>query len=213
MISVKDLQTAYGNEMALVVLLCRVHFKTESKESIQTFLQQQEVNWDSFVKICRKNSIRPIVYKTILAFDIPEKQKQFLKKELLALMSKSWNQAKELERIIQLLNDSGINAIPYKGPILSLQLFGELVSRESSDIDIVINPKDLTLVNEILKKDGYLPVFEDVKNILKEHFPKRSKDYSLDKYERTRRLYHLELHWQILENKIDLRGRSSSKQI
>ena len=48
--------------------------------------------------------------------------------------------------------------IPFKGPVLALQAYGDLGMRNYVDIDILINPRDFHIVYKIMKEEGFQPV-------------------------------------------------------
>ncbi|MBW8768329.1 MAG: nucleotidyltransferase family protein [Gemmatimonadetes bacterium] len=47
-------------------------------------------------------------------------------------------QVRRLEELIGALANVGVTALPYKGPVLSLQLYGDLALRQSVDLDLVV---------------------------------------------------------------------------
>jgi len=48
----------------------------------------------------------------------------------------------ELIKIVDLLQSEGIQAIPYKGPALAVQAYGEIALREFDDLDIILRQRD-----------------------------------------------------------------------
>ncbi len=61
----------------------------------------------------------------------------------------------ELLKILDLFESNGITAIPYKGPILAIQTYGNLTFREFDDFDLFINQKDGLIAKKILQTEGY----------------------------------------------------------
>src|SRR5215469_9116229 len=53
-------------------------------------------------------------------------------------------QTAELLRVLELLQRNGVDVIPFKGPILGMQLYGDLVLRQSCDIDVIIRQRDVS---------------------------------------------------------------------
>ncbi len=49
----------------------------------------------------------------------------------------------ELCRLVKIFQSENITLIPYKGPILSIQAYGNISLREFGDIDIFIDKKRL----------------------------------------------------------------------
>lgn len=200
MIPIESIKTKQGPEMAAIILCCRVFFNTASESELAAFIEKEDMNWDVFGSLARQHRIRPTVYKVISKHEIPKHVKDAIRSEHTLVTMQALGHAVETERIIELLNTKGIEARPYKGMAYSVQFFGDLVSRESSDIDLIIKPEALPHVLDILKADGYLPELEDVYNYLGPRYQRYYKDLNFNKYDKGERLFHVEIHWAIAEN-------------
>ena len=66
----------------------------------------------------------------------------------------------ELLRLVSLLQQQDIFALPYKGPVLAAQLYGDIAMRQFVDLDVVINKTDWTTVNALLIKNDWAPVHQ-----------------------------------------------------
>ncbi len=64
---------------------------------------------------------------------------------------------RHLARITGALRDAGIAALPYKGPLLSLQLYGDLALRQSTDLDLVVSKPDYERARAVLISLGLPP--------------------------------------------------------
>jgi hypothetical protein len=198
MINIEHIRVKYSVEVALLILSCRVYFKTAKKEELDAFIINQHINWELFFKLCRAQSVRPVAYKILIEQHISAELKERLNKELFTLTVKSWDLAKETERIILLFKARGIQLLPYKGAAFSKQFFGDLISRESSDIDLVINQKDVEVAVRIMEEEGYLGEDEVYKYLGNQYF-KEYKDLCFNKYKEGKRLFHVEFHWAVAE--------------
>jgi hypothetical protein len=61
----------------------------------------------------------------------------------------------ELFRVLAALREQGIQAIPYKGPALAAQAYGDLAFRSFSDLDLVLRHRDAMRAGELLEAAGY----------------------------------------------------------
>jgi Uncharacterised nucleotidyltransferase len=52
-----------------------------------------------------------------------------------------------------------IQGIPYKGPVLALQAYGDITAREFDDLDIIVRQRDIPKAHELLMGLGYQPRF------------------------------------------------------
>lgn len=204
MIAISEIKKKYGNSsIALVILCCRIHFKTAKISDLNDFIDNSKVDWLDFRILCRKHHIRPIVYRIILKTNLPQEVQEIINSELIKLTIKSLQQAKETERLILLLNKNGINAIPYKGTAFSKQFFGNINMRESSDIDLVISKVDLPISISILENDNYIaPLKEHYDWIGHEKFVKNYKDLCFAKFNKNVREHSVELHFNIIAKHI-----------
>lgn len=61
----------------------------------------------------------------------------------------------ELGEILSALEGEGIGVVPFKGPILTTMLYGDLERRPPGDLDFLVRLRDVTRVCEILVSRGY----------------------------------------------------------
>jgi hypothetical protein len=65
MIAISEIKKEYGDSsIALVVLCCRIHFKTAEISDLKDFVNDNDIDWGNFIKLCRKHRIRPLINKT-----------------------------------------------------------------------------------------------------------------------------------------------------
>jgi hypothetical protein len=57
--------------------------------------------------------------------------------------------------VLRALSASGIRAVPFKGPALAVEAYGNLGGRSFCDLDILVQPKDLIRAAQILSGLGY----------------------------------------------------------
>jgi hypothetical protein len=200
MIAIDEIKNKHSAEMAIVVQACRVYFKTATVEELQELINSTVFDWKEVLVICRNHSVRPIVYKILCTTNnIPSGIALIIKEEYLTITTKSWHQALETERLILLLKENGIEAVPYKGTAFSKQFYGDLVSRESSDIDLVIQKENLSRVIAVMEKDGYIAEIKMVYDYLGNKYFKYYKDFNFNKFKKRERIFHIEFHWGVAE--------------
>jgi hypothetical protein len=61
----------------------------------------------------------------------------------------------DLLKVLELLKENGIVAIPFKGPTLALRAFGDVGLRQFGDLDILVHRKDILKVKELLISRGF----------------------------------------------------------
>jgi hypothetical protein len=63
--------------------------------------------------------------------------------------------AGELIRLLDLFAAHGVRALPFKGPTLAAQAYGNLALRQFVDLDLLVAPADLARARELLAGQGY----------------------------------------------------------
>lgn len=211
MIPIDEIKNHYGIEIALVVLCCRVHSKTEEGAALQIFCDGTHPDWRRFLHLVSYHRIEPIIFKILGTIkNIPSDIVSQIKQKQLLLVQQNFKQALETERIIQLLKENGIDCIPYKGVAFSKQFYGDIVSRESSDIDVVVAPAGFTKVIRLMQQEGFSFENRVEYNYFKTEIFRRKKGLSFNKYIGTRRESHIEFHWRITENHLRVKTEAHS---
>jgi hypothetical protein len=202
MLALDQIATLYGEPMALLIQCCRVHFKTDSIENLNENIERlgEEKRAEVLKRaqlLSRLHRIRPVVYRVLLNTIIPEQFKTLLKNELHSITLKNFELAKETERIVKKLEATNIVAIPYKGVSFSKQFYGDISMRESSDIDLAINPTSLLGIKPLLEEDGYsIAAGMEDPTKARANYYMENKDLCFDKTTTTEP-FHIELHWMI----------------
>ena len=122
--------------------------------------KKDDIDWEKLRALSGKHGVLPILYKKLKRLKSDQITSKDLEKfKSLNLNIIHWNliQANQLITILKLLEEKGINVIPFKGPILSAQAYGDLGYRIFCDIDILINPKDFSRVYNTMINEGFRP--------------------------------------------------------
>jgi len=155
-----------------------------------------DVDWEYLFQIARRHSIIPLVYVQLQQHApdfVPPPILTKFKKHYIENSARNTLLTAELCRLISLFAAAGIDAIPYKGPILALFAYGDVALRRFVDLDVIVKKSDVLKAREILLTSGYTP----------------SKSLSLSQQNMLLRTQHnmqfsrdnhrliVELHWEI----------------
>jgi hypothetical protein len=99
----------------------------------------------------------------------------------------------ELLIILDLLESAGIAAIPYKGPTLSALAYGDLTLRESGDLDLLIDSRDLPRATAALGTLGYEPAI----NLTPPQAAKFASHCNVLALWQAEKEISVELHWEL----------------
>ena len=114
-----------------------------------------EVDWEYLFQLARRHSIVALVHDQ---FDLapPEVLAKF-KHHYIENSARNTVLTAELCRLINLFRNEGIEAIPYKGPVLALFAYGDIALRRFVDLDVIVKKSDVLKARDILLTSGYTP--------------------------------------------------------
>jgi len=183
-------------EWRLLVRAC--HAAIQSTDDFIFKDSLEHINYEVLRKLARYHKVVPLLQKGLSKHPdkatIPSDFLDLLKRQSFNFAIRNLKNAKELLRLHNLFKEANIEIIPYKGVVLSEMAYGELGVRESSDIDILVQKKDLDLLYTILESEGYVPA-EKMSNFFYNILLKFYNEYNYDLYEGQTRLFHVEPHW------------------
>ncbi len=116
------------------------------------------IDWEYLLQKARYHKVIPLLYsnlQNICPEAVPEHILKRLQKSCYLNTIRNINLTKELLKLLQLFEIYSIRAIPFKGPILSMSLYGNLSCRQIGDLDILVYQKDFNKTREILISQGY----------------------------------------------------------
>lgn len=118
----------------------------------------QEINWTDFWIIVHQNDLLPIVLDAAQAGYLQEAPAQDLEtfqpiRYQLAIQNSYLTQV--LLSVLKHFEANGLDVIPFKGPILALNIYGDLSRRHFCDLDILVDSSDFELAKDRLLKQGY----------------------------------------------------------
>ena len=121
------------------------------------------VDWDYLLWEAEENSITPLLERHLSAVApgaAPPTAQEQLKKTCRANTVRCLYLTAELINILRLFQSQNIPVIPYKGPVLAAQAYGDVALREFEDLDIILRQSDIPKAHEIVVSLGYKPKFD-----------------------------------------------------
>ncbi len=127
-----------------------------SNQQIERLLSK-DLDWDYLLAMADRHGVIPLLYGRLNSgcAEIPAHIMARLKDQILKISKTNLALTGELLKFLDCLETEGIEAIPFKGPALALQAYGDLGSRQFTDLDILIRKKDFWRVNELLSERGF----------------------------------------------------------
>ena len=134
------------------------------------------VDWKALIRLAEDHGTSSLLYRNLArAGGVPPAELELLRQSYERNVHKSLFLARELVRILDCLDAIGIEAIPYKGVVLSEVNYGDLAMRQAGDMDLFVRKQDVGCARDAVRELGYIsrsPIPEDAE-----------KDYIASGYE------------------------------
>ena len=156
-------------------------------------LAKEGIDWAHLVELARTNGVTPLLYRSLAATcadAVPEAVLGLLKQHYRANALRGLVMTAELLTLLKLFEEHGIQAIPFKGPVLAATAYGDVALREFSDLDVLIPKRDRQRARELLVAQGY-ETLEQAMGV-QEGSPCEKHWY----FARSDRRVAVELHWR-----------------
>lgn len=191
-----------SEDIKLIIECC----KTEKNYTLIENIVPQIKDWDKFINLSYSHGVFPLVYHTLKEFQDQTSIQVLakLKSINLDIAKQNMLMTSELLKVMKLLEENGIKAIAFKGPVLSQMAYGDITLRQYVDLDILIDEIDLERTSELLQKNNYKELY-DLQDYQKENLKNLVHDRSF--INKTNGI-NIELHWTLSSSEffIDLEG-------
>jgi Uncharacterised nucleotidyltransferase len=149
-------------EKQLLAYCARTRIQPEVSREIQKLLADP-LDWDYLLDEAEENSVTPLLERQLRALapdSIPAAANERLKQASRANTVRCLFLTTELFKVLDLFRSHGIQGIPYKGPVLAVQAYGDIALREFEDLDVILRQRDLPKAHEAMLGLGYRPKFD-----------------------------------------------------
>ena len=143
-----------------VLLACaRAVLPSGERERLRALLEQP-LDWDWLLAMSERHGLLPLLFthlKAEAADLVPASQLETLRQRFQDNLSSSMRLTGVLHKVLSLFQSHGVEAIPYKGPVLAQQFYLNLALRSFSDLDLLIRHRDVPAAARILLDAGFHP--------------------------------------------------------
>ena len=156
------------------------------------------VDWSLLLELARVHRVVPLLYKrlsTICLTDVPKDTLDWLRNSCQRTAVQNIAMTAELSRLLALMNANDIETLPYKGPILTQTLYKRLDLRQFGDLDIIVQPQDVAIVESLLIEEGYWPYFGKKTAAQLSTYMKAKTEHTYDFYHKGKDIF-IEIHWR-----------------
>lgn len=155
------------------------------------------------------HGIFPLVYRTLKDFEhlIPSDIFTHMKQNYMDIVKQNMLMTSELIKVIKILEENGIEAISFKGPTLSQMAYGDVISRQYTDLDLLVNEYEIENIAFILESSKYTTL-NSSKLLKNKKYLETDKDFSF--FTPVNNI-HIEMHWRLFKKNILLENFYSDK--
>lgn len=121
-------------------------------------LLTEELDWPWLIRAAREHGLMPLLYRHLSSGypdALPPSTLETLTDQFRQNAAKNLLRTTELLKVIKNLKEHGINALPFKGPVLAVQVYGNVSLRQFADLDILVRKEDAPAAMEVLIAGGY----------------------------------------------------------
>jgi hypothetical protein len=168
---------------------------------ITVFFEKHHPDWNRFLKLTQHHKLIPVVNRVLS--EIPE----YVPPEILSTLGelsgrslkRMMNLNSELQKIHRIFESAALPFIPLKGPVMVKQLYGDYASRQTRDLDVLVQPERLVSAISLLSENGFILQDEYfIKN------PEKRRLYMMRenhvRFSHPHKKIIVELHWAVSRN-------------
>jgi len=144
-------------EMKLLLCCARTSIDSKTLELLRTLLRQ-DMDWHRVINTADRHGVLPLLYRSLSRSSpdaVPKAILDELRESFQSNVQHSLLLTAELLKLLDLFAVHGINAIPFKGPVLAASVYRDLSLRPFSDLDLLVNRDDLLKAGGLLASLGY----------------------------------------------------------
>jgi hypothetical protein len=167
-------------------------------------LAASDLDWQKLLTLAERHGLRPLVYahlNRICPERVPAANIEFLRDYFVRNSAFNLLLTGELLRLLNLLNEHGVEAVAFKGPAIAVKLYGHVALRQFCDLDILVRARDVWRASELIETRGFEP---DVV-IPREHRAALVHQDYVQVFHRDGGRTLVELHWSIARRSLGVR--------
>jgi Uncharacterised nucleotidyltransferase len=160
-------------------------------------LFESPIDWSRLVETASAHGVMPLLYRAFR-----KDYSHLVPREILSQFRSAYQDSTarnllltaELQKITECLERDGIPAIPYKGPALAAQLYGDIAFRQFVDLDILVRRRDVLRCRDLIVSMGY----DATMDLDGAHALAFKQAYNEIAMVRSDGRVHLELQWEVV---------------
>jgi hypothetical protein len=158
-------------EARLLIACARTKTEASTQTQVGTaqrieLLLQEQIDWDYLLENALRHGLEPLLYWYLKAVApearqaIPSAVWREIEQSFFYNIGKNLFLTRELLRILAALAQQGIDAVPYKGPLVANAFYGNPALRQYCDLDIFVPRQDVLRARDVLRSLGFETEFQ-----------------------------------------------------
>jgi hypothetical protein len=150
-------------EFELLLCCARTSIHSRALERLRT-LVGRDLDWQRLIRLAGSHGVLPLLYRSLSRNSsdaVPKGVLDQLRDAFRLNVQHGLSLTAELLRLLDFFAGHGINAIPFKGPVLAASVYKDLSLRQFSDLDVLVNRDDIVKAGGLLASQGYQPITDD----------------------------------------------------
>lgn len=148
------------SEAQLLLCCSRAQLPAATAHRIRE-LASGPLDWDGLCTLAAAHCVLPLLFTHLNAVAqdlVPPATLGRLRDAFARNARHSLLLASELQKIVSLFESHGIPVLPYKGPVLAQQLYGNIALRQMIDLDVLVPRSCVKRARSLLRTHGYAAV-------------------------------------------------------
>jgi hypothetical protein len=183
----------HGLSLEQELVLAAITLDQSKDDSLRAMIAATP-DWSTFFDSASRHGVLPLCCQRIIHTakgQLPTQVAEQCEKALRLNIQNNIRLAWKLVECVETLSESGIECIVLKGPVLALQAYGDLSSRQFSDLDILIHQDDFSKAYDLLLRSGYAPA-ADLDRKTREYQVRSDNQFTFNQHG-----FVIEIHWEI----------------
>jgi hypothetical protein len=150
-----ELNTEHCTSRQLLRALMR-RPNAQSREGVELLLEGFK-DWGILLDLAQEHRVTQIVFAQLrnMELEIPENVYKLLRAQYEQNALHSLVSAAELIALLRVFDRESIQAMPIKGVVLAVSIYGDLAARSAGDLDLLVRYHDLSRATTIMVERGY----------------------------------------------------------
>jgi hypothetical protein len=148
-------------EKRLLIYCARTRMRPEIARKIRA-LAGSDLNWDVLLSGADQNAMMPLLdrqLRAVAADVVAPAQMMRVTEASRASALRCLNLTAALIELLRVFHAAEIVALPYKGPVLAAQAYGDVSLRQFDDVDVIVRHRDMAKAHEVMLGLGYAAKF------------------------------------------------------